>query len=109
MKKNYTENYLSDYKREVIDNQRCDFANGVEYYLKNTWHDKSEIPEYGKECLVFLNDPMREGWHIGRIEKQGQNVGKWNIYGYFTPASHNSILYWAYIEDLLTNKQEEFI
>ena len=41
MKKNYTENYLSDYKREVIDNQRCDFTNGVEYYLKNTWHDKS--------------------------------------------------------------------
>lgn len=29
MKKNYTENYLSDYKREVIDNQRCDFANGL--------------------------------------------------------------------------------
>ena len=107
MKKNYTENYLSNYKREVIDNQHCDFANGVEYYLKNTWHDKSEIPEYGKECLVFLNDPMREGWHIGRIEKQGKNVGKWNIYGYFTPASHNNILYWAYIEDLLTNKQEE--
>lgn len=26
MKKNYTENYLSNYKREVIDNQRCDFA-----------------------------------------------------------------------------------
>ena len=87
MKKNYTENYLSNYKREVIDNQHCDFANGVEYYLKNTWHDKSEIPEYEKECLVFLNDSM-----------------KWNIYGYFTPASHNNILYWAYIEDLLTNK-----
>lgn len=41
MKKNYTENYLSNYKREVIDNQHCDFVNGVEYYLKNTWHDKS--------------------------------------------------------------------
>lgn len=52
MKKNYTENYLSNYKREVIDNQRCDFANGVEYYLKNTWHDKREIPEYGRNILV---------------------------------------------------------
>ena len=54
MKKNYTENYLSNYKREVIDNQRCDFANGVEYYLKNTWHDKSEIPEYGR-CILRRN------------------------------------------------------
>ena len=54
MKKNYTENYLSNYKREVIDNQHCDFANGVEYYLKNTWHDKSEIPEYGKERRRYM-------------------------------------------------------
>ena len=49
------------------------------------------MPEYGKECLVFLNDLVREGRHIGRIEEQGENVGKWNIYGYFTPAVHITI------------------
>ena len=54
-----------------------------------------------RQCLLYLRDPMREGWHIGRVEKQGTNKGKWNIYGYFTPALHKYVARWAYIEDLL--------
>lgn len=96
MKKNYTENYLSDYKREVIDNQRCDFTNGVEYYLKNTWHDKSEIPEYGRKILV---NTKSYGLFVG-----GENLSEKDYKTFVKEAEVES---WAYVEDLLTNKQEE--
>ena len=96
MKKNYTENYLSDYKREVIDNQRFDFANGVEYYLKNTWHDKREIPEYGRCILV---NTKSYGLFVG-----GKNLSEKDYKTFVKEAEVES---WAYVEDLLPNKQEE--
>ena len=93
MKKNYTENYLSNYKREVIDNQCCDFANGVEYYLKNTWHDRSVIPEYGRNILVKTK---LYGVFVG-----GKSLSEKD---YKTFDKEVEIESWAYIEDLLTNK-----
>ncbi len=77
------------------------FFAGANWRIDSVWHDVSKIPDPMKDCLVCLNDPMRKGWHIGRIEGQGTNKGKWNIYGYFTPALHESITRWAYIEDLI--------
>lgn len=82
------------------------FKDGTQWRINSIWHDTSDIPDPMKECLVFLNDPKRKGWHIGRIENQGTNKGKWNIYGYFTPSTHEFITRWAYINDLTPDIEE---
>lgn len=82
------------------------FADGANWRINSVWNYSSITPDPMKECLVLLNDPMRKGFHIGRIENQGTNNGKWNIYGYFTPSLHEFVIRWAYIEDLLPNKEE---
>ena len=82
------------------------FEIGAKWRINSIWHDTSDIPDPMKECLVFLNDPMRKGWHIGRIENQGTNKGKWNIYGYFTPSTHEFITRCAYINDLTPDIEE---
>lgn len=80
------------------------FKAGANWRINSVWYDSSITPDPMQECLVLLNDPMREGFHIGRIENQGTNNGKWNIYGYFTPSLHEFVIRWAYIKDLLPNK-----
>lgn len=67
--------------------------NGVEYYLKNTWHDKSEIPEYGRCILVKTKS---YGVFVG-----GKNLSEKDYKTFVKEAEVES---WAYIEDLLTNK-----
>ena len=70
MKKNYTENYQSNYKREVIDNQRCDFANGVENKKKKKERNSGIRQAYISEDEIV--------WRICRrekpIEKRLQNL-----------------------------------
>lgn len=77
------------------------FYHGAQWRINSVWHTTADKPDFMRQCLLYLRDPMREGWHIGRVEKQGTNKGKWNIYGYFTPALHKYVARWAYIEDLL--------
>ena len=77
------------------------FKVGAEWRINSVWNDSSITPDPMQECLVLLNDPMRKGFHIGRIENQGTNNGKWNIYGYFTPSLHEFVIRWAYIKDLI--------
>lgn len=77
------------------------FKAGAQWRINSVWHTTADKPDFMRQCLLYLRDPMREGWHIGRVEKQGTNKGKWNIYGYFTPALHKYVARWAYIEDLL--------
>ena len=81
------------------------FKDGANWRINSVWNDSSITPDPMQECLILLNDPMRKGFHIGRIENQGTNNGKWNIYGYFTPSLHEFVIRWAYIEDLLPNKE----
>lgn len=77
------------------------FEAGAQWRINSVWHTTADKPDFMRQCLLYLRDPMRKGWHIGRVEKQGTNKGKWNIYGYFTPALHKYVARWAYIEDLL--------
>lgn len=77
------------------------FKDGANWRINSVWNDSSITPDPMQECLVLLNDPMRKGFHIGRIENQGTNNGKWNIYGYFTPSLHEFVIRWAYIKDLI--------
>lgn len=91
----------------IIENScRESFVLGANWRINSVWNDSSITPDPMQECLVLLNDPMRKGFHIGRIENQGTNNGKWNIYGYFTPSLHEFVIRWAYIEDLLPNKED---
>lgn len=83
---------------------RQGFMEGIDIYTKQIWHDAKKTPTPMKDCLFYLNDPMRIGWHLGRIENQGANKGKWNVYGYFTPALHENIISWAYLDDLIPIK-----
>lgn len=98
------ENYEDGLIYSSIKNQ-CDiqkaFKEGANWRINSVWNDSSITPDPMQECLVLLNDPMREGFYIGRIENQGTNNGKWNIYGYFTPSLHEFVIRWAYIKDLI--------
>lgn len=84
----------------------CAFEAGAQWRINSVWHTTADKPDFMRQCLLYLRDPMRKGWHIGRVEKQGTNKGKWNIYGYFTPALHKYVARWAYIEDLLPADSE---
>lgn len=86
--------------KDQCDIQKA-FKEGANWRINSVWNDSSIIPDPMQECLVLLNDPMRKGFHIGRIENQGTNNGKWNIYGYFTPSLHEFVIRWAYIKDLI--------
>lgn len=86
--------------KDQCDIQKA-FKEGANWRINSVWNDSSITPDPMQECLVLLNDPMRNGFHIGRIENQGTNNGKWNIYGYFTPSLHEFIIRWAYIKDLI--------
>ena len=67
--------------KDQCDIQKA-FKEGANWRINSVWNDSSITPDPMQECLVLLNDPMRKGFHIGRIENQGTNNGKWNIYGY---------------------------
>lgn len=86
--------------KDQCDIQKA-FKDGANWRINSIWNDSSITPDPMQECLVLLNDPMRNGFHIGRIENQGTNNGKWNIYGYFTPSLHEFVIRWAYIKDLI--------
>lgn len=86
--------------KDQCDIQKA-FKEGANWRINSVWNDSSITPDPMQECLVLLNDPMRKGFHIGRIENQGTNNGKWNIYGYFTPSLHEFVIRWAYIKDLI--------
>lgn len=86
--------------KDQCDIQKA-FKEGANWRINSVWNDSSITPDPMQECLVLLNDPMRNGFHIGRIENQGTNNGKWNIYGYFTPSLHEFVIRWAYIKDLI--------
>lgn len=83
------------------------FLDGARWRINSVWHTTADKPDFMRLCFLYLSDQMREGWHIGRVEKQGTNKGKWNIYGYFTPALHKYVARWAYIDDLLPDRKEE--
>lgn len=83
------------------------FLDGARWRINSVWHTTADKPDFMRQCFLYLRDPMREGWHIGRVEKQGTNKGKWNIYGYFTPALHEYVARWAYIADLLPDRKED--
>lgn len=85
----------------LVNLERRGFIAGAQWRINSVWHPTADKPDFMRQCLLYLRDPMREGWHIGRVENQGTNKGKWNIYGYFTPALHKYVARWAYIEDLL--------
>lgn len=86
--------------KDQCDIQKA-FKDGANWRINSVWNDSSITPDPMQECLVLLNDPMRIGFYIGRIENQGTNNGKWNIYGYFTPSLHEFVIRWAYIKDLI--------
>jgi hypothetical protein len=97
----YEENEYPNDKREIEIDVEEAFIDGANWRINSVWNDSSITPDPMQECLVLLNDPMRKGFHIGRIENQGTNNGKWNIYGYFTPSLHEFVIRWAYIKDLI--------
>lgn len=86
--------------KDQCDIQKA-FKDGANWRINSVWNDSFITPDPMQECLVLLNDPMRKGFYIGRIENQGTNNGKWNIYGYFTPSLHEFVIRWAYIKDLI--------
>lgn len=86
--------------KDQCDIQKA-FKEGASWRINSVWNDSSITPDPMQECLVLLNDPMRKGFHIGRIENQGTNNGKWNIYGYFTPSLYEFVIRLAYIKDLI--------
>lgn len=71
--------------------ERLAFINGARWRINSVWHDKEEIPQKGRRCLVELT--MRSGHKVYRLWN-----GNWDN-PYLTK--------WAYVADLLPDGKED--
>lgn len=80
----------SDYA-EVRDVKRA-FADGANWYINSVWHDASEQPKRNEIYLVQMG---KDGFDTFYDSKN------WEVF-----KRDLNITRWAYIEDLLPNKEE---
>lgn len=93
--------YNDEYQPYYMDG----FKDGAEWRISSVWHDMTEIPEYNRECLIYSSSKSRLGWHAGKFMKRSDG-NKWDVFGYFTPAEREEITRWAYIDDLIPEKED---
>ena len=71
--------------------ERLAFVNGARWRINSVWHDKEEIPQKCRRCLVELTS--RSGHKVYRLWN-----GEWDN-PYLTK--------WAYVDDLLPDGKED--
>lgn len=76
------------YEREKYE---AGFISGANWRIDSVWHDKTEIPEPGRWVFVLRNH--------GRIQYTYSTLGMERV----IMSGHK----WAYVEDLLPNKEDE--
>ena len=74
------------------------FVDGAQWRINSVWHDTSEIPEPGKDCLVEYKDG--DGNVCARLDWRSE-------YEWVNACHYDKILRWAYIDDLLPDGKEE--
>ena len=67
------------------------FINGARWRINSVWHDKEEIPQKCRRCLVELT--MRSGHKVYRLWN-----GEWD---------NPYLTRWAYVDDLLPYGKED--
>lgn len=104
-----SENNMLQYTIARIHAFTDGFLDGAEWRIKKLWHDVSEEPEVGKYCLLEVESIEDEERFINYVSSV------WSMYGwtedYLQLIDRRSegqykITRWAYVEDLLPNKEE---
>lgn len=55
----------------LVNLERRGFIAGAQWRINSVWHTTADKPDFMRQCLLYLRDPMREGWHIGRSREAG--------------------------------------
>ena len=85
------------------------FKDGANWRINSAWHSTSEEPEVGKHCLLEVESIEVDERYIDYVSSV------WSMYGwtedYLQLIDRRSegqykITRWAYVEDLLPNKEE---
>lgn len=103
IKKNY--DFVAKDETSAEANYFCDgFVEGAEWRINSVWHDVEESPKQGSLIAVFDGDDM----HLWRAEDivnviNGIRVVSITVKECFI---RQHIIKWAYIEDLIPNKEE---
>lgn len=96
-----TDKYGGEYTKQwaiaQIHSGRDGFIDGAQWRINAAWHDTTEIPEPGKDCLVELKDG--DGNVCMRIDWRSE-------YEWVNACHYDKILQWAYIDDLLPDGKE---
>ena len=73
------------------------FVDAAEWRINSVWHKPYDIAEPGKDCLVEHMDG--DGNICIRIDWRSE-------YEWVNACHYDKILRWAYIEDLIPNKED---
>lgn len=93
MTKNNGKDYEKCYNKEHIADMKADFLSGAKWRINSVWHDANEKPKHNRMVLVIningsplICGPVHRGWKDAV-----------RIFG---------VIKWAYVEDLIPNKEE---
>lgn len=80
----------------VMDKHKA-FVDGAEWRIISVWHDANEEPKYDE---YFLYENVVQAYHTDCIYPSEDEPFIWKVY-----AKDWGIVRWAYIKDLLPNKE----
>lgn len=85
-------------KNEVLnDFGVASFIDGADWRISSVWHTTADIPATGKRCLVEY-----------KADGQVQHRVDWRSeYEWVEACHYDKILRWAYVDDLLPERQED--
>ena len=79
-----------------VDECENAFITGAQWRIDSVWHDTSEIPEPGKDCLVEYKDG--DGNVCARLDRRSE-------YEWVNACHYDKIIRWAYVFDLLPDRR----
>lgn len=93
MTKNNGKDYEKCYNKEHIADMKADFLSGAQWRINSVWHKAEDLPKNNKMLIAIDKDerPLL----CGPFNKDWKDTVR-----YF------GITIWAYVEDLIPNKEE---
>lgn len=93
MTKNNGKDYEKCYNNEHIADMKADFLSGAKWLMNSVWHDADDTPENKK--MIIAIDKDEHPLICGPFNNDWKDTVR-----YF------AITIWAYVEDLIPNKEE---
>lgn len=104
-----SENNMRQYTIAQIHAFTDGFLDGAKWRIKKLWHDVSEEPEVGKYCLLEVESIEDEERFINYVSSVWSRFGWTEDYLELIERRSEGqykITRWAYVEDILPNKEE---